>query len=36
MKEKPNGRKDTLKEKDHLGDQGKMGGLGVCELELVG
>lgn len=36
MKEKPNGRKDTLKEKDRLGDQDTMGGLGVLGLELAG
>ena len=36
MKEKSNGRKDTLKEKYRLGDQATMGGLGVCGLELAG
>jgi hypothetical protein len=35
MKEKQNDRKDTLKE-DRLRDQGKMGELGICGLELAG
>jgi hypothetical protein len=40
MIQKPNGRKDVLKEKDRLGDQGKMGGLVSVnvknDLEYVG